>query len=270
MRGEANVTVPVIDLQGVAVGFDDGPDVLRSVDLRVADKEFVSVIGPSGCGKSTILNVVAGLIPVRAGVARFRDTTVSGINTDVGYMTQGDTLLPWRTVADNVAMPLRLRKVARSEVKRRVEELLEMLDLAESARKYPAQLSGGMKRRALLARSMIYEPAVLLMDEPFAALDAQLRAQMHAELLRSVALTSQAVAFITHDIYEAVLLSDRVVVLGGRPGRVVAEVEVPFGRARELGSLPFDPEFVRLEKELHEALSSARDQAKPLVPGGSR
>lgn len=249
---------PLLELEGVRIGFGDGPDVIAGTSLHMTDNEFVSVIGPSGCGKSTILNAVAGLMPVRSGTVTYRGKVVGSVNTDVGYMTQGDTLLPWRTVEDNVAMPLKLRGAAKSEIRAKVHGLLNMLDLGDAGRKFPAQLSGGMKRRALLARSMIYEPALLLMDEPFAALDAQLRTQMHRELRRTIAETNQAVLFITHDIYEAVLLSDRVVVLGGLPATPIADITIPFGPQREVEALRFDPEFVRLEKLVHDALGEAR------------
>lgn len=250
--------IALLELESVRIGFGDGPDVIAGASLRMAANEFVSVIGPSGCGKSTILNAVAGLMPVRSGTVTYRGKAVNGVNTDVGYMTQGDTLLPWRNVEDNVAMPLKLRGVAKSETRAKVQELLTLLDLVDAGRKFPAQLSGGMKRRALLARSMIYEPELLLMDEPFAALDAQLRTQMHRELRRTIAETNQAVLFITHDIYEAVLLSDRVIVLGGRPAFPTADVAIPFGPDRNVEALRFDPEFVRLEKQVHDALGEAR------------
>ena len=201
-------------------------------------------------------------MPIRSGSVTYRGKAIGTVNTDVGYMTQGDTLLPWRTVEDNVAMPLKLRVVAKADTRTKVKELLTMLDLVDAARKFPAQLSGGMKRRALLARSMIYEPALLLMDEPFAALDAQLRTQMHRELRRTIAETQQAVLFITHDIYEAVLLSDRVIVLGGCPASPIADVSIPFGPDRDVEALRFDPEFVRLEKQVHDVLGEARTMSR--------
>ncbi|MFF4241382.1 ABC transporter ATP-binding protein [Actinomadura geliboluensis] len=252
----------LLELAEVRMGFGDGPDVITGTSLRLEGNEFVTVIGPSGCGKSTILNAVAGLMPVRSGTVTYRGRAIDGVNTEVGYMTQGDTLLPWRTVEDNIAIPLKLRGIRKAEIRRRVHELLAMLDLVDAARKFPAQLSGGMKRRALLARSMIYEPALLLMDEPFAALDAQLRAQMHRELRRTTGETGQAVLFITHDIYEAVLLSDRVIVLGGRPAAPIADISVPFGRNRDVETLRFDPSFVPLEKQVHEALGQARTMSR--------
>lgn len=255
----------LLELSNVRMGFGDGPDILGDTNLKVAANEFVSVIGPSGCGKSTILNAAAGLMPVRSGRVTYRGKEIRKVNTDVGYMTQGDTLLPWKTVEDNVAMPLKLRGINRAQIREKTRSLLVMLDLGEAAGKFPAQLSGGMKRRALLARSMIYDPELLLMDEPFAALDAQLRTQMHWELRRTIAETNQAVLFITHDIYEAVLLSDRVIVLGGRPASPISEHTMPFGIDRDVESLRFDPEFVRLEKTVHDSLGQARTMSREVA-----
>ncbi|GAA3979906.1 ABC transporter ATP-binding protein [Actinomadura viridis] len=249
----------LLEVGGLAAGFGTAPDVLAGVDLTVERGEFVSVLGPSGCGKSTILNCTAGLLVPRAGRVVFDGRPVEGVNTGVGYMTQDDTLLPWRRIADNVALPLRMRRVPKGEIGPLVERYLTLLDLRDAAQLYPAQLSGGMKRRALLARSMIYEPELLLMDEPFAALDAQLRAQMHAELRRTVRETGVTVLFVTHDIGEAVALSDRVVVVGGpRPSGIVHEQAIPFGTDREMETLRFHPDFAALERDLHAALQSAR------------
>ena len=249
----------ILHLQGLRVGFGDAPDVLAGFDLTVQPGEFVTLIGPSGCGKSTVLNVTAGLLTPRAGDAEFAGESITGVNTGVGYMTQEDTLLPWRTVVDNVAMPLRMRQVDRREIDQRVAQYLELLDLADAGRKFPAQLSGGMKRRALLARSMIYRPELLLMDEPFAALDAQLRTQMHVELRRTIRELGQTVLFVTHDIDEAALLSDRVIVLGGGPpASTVTEVAISFGPDRDVEELKFTDEFGRTERELHRALQQAR------------
>ena len=249
----------ILQLQDVRVGFGDGPDVLDRFDLSVAAGEFVTLVGPSGCGKSTALNMAAGLLRPRSGTTRFRGEPVTGINTRVGYMTQEDTLLPWRTVSGNIAMPLRMRGVRRDEAQRQVDRYLELLDLSEAAGKFPAQLSGGMKRRALLARSMIYEPEMLLMDEPFAALDAQLRTQMHVELRRTVRQLGQTVLFVTHDVDEAALLSDRVLVLGGGPpARTIAEIDIPFGDDRELESLRYSERFAPVVREVHDALQQAR------------
>lgn len=229
-------------------------EVLAPTSIQVREREFVTLFGPSGCGKSTLLNMVAGLLPATSGEVKFDGTRLDGINTRIGYMTQEDTLLPWRTLRANVAVPLRMRGVPRNQINRRVDRYLELLDLSHAADRYPAQLSGGMKRRALLARSMIYEPKMLLMDEPFAAVDARLREDLHVEVRNAVEQSEQTVLFVTHDVAEAALLSDRVVVLGGRPGRVVADVEMPFGPRRDLARLRLSPEFLEVQRSVRDAL----------------
>lgn len=250
---------PIFSVRNLGIGFGDRPDVLADATMDVVRGEFVSLLGPSGCGKTTILNLAAGLLTPRRGEVSFDGREISGVNTAVGYMTQDDTLLPWRTVASNIGLPLRMRKVPAEEVRAKVRSYLELLDLSHAANLFPGQLSGGMRRRALLARSMIYEPTLLLMDEPFAALDAQMRHQMHVELRRTVKSLGQTVLFVTHDLNEAAILSDRVLVVGGGPpGRIIAEVAVPFGDDRDLESLPFDDEFLALERTLHSTLATAR------------
>lgn len=249
----------VFDVQGAAIGFGERDVILRHVNLQVRSGEFVTLLGPSGCGKTTILNMAAGLLTPSAGVVEFDGRPIAGVNTSVGYMTQDDTLLPWRSVAVNIGLPLRLRNVPRDEIRERVDRYLKILDLEHAANLFPGQLSGGMRRRALLARSMIYEPTLLLMDEPFAALDAQMRQQMHVELRDTVLRLSQTVLFVTHDIAEAAALSDRVLVVGGGPpGSIVAEYKIPFRRDRDLANLRFEEDFARVERELHRILISAR------------
>ncbi len=260
----------IFSVDGLGIGFGDWADVLSDVTLDVTEGEFISLLGPSGCGKTTILNLAAGLLSPRRGDVSFDGRAISGVNTAVGYMTQDDTLLPWRTVASNIGLPLKLRKTPKHEIGVAVDKYLELLDLTHAASLFPAQLSGGMRRRALLARSMIYEPTLLLMDEPFAALDAQMRHQMHIELRRAVKRLGQTVLFVTHDLNEAAILSDRVLVVGGGPpGHIVAEVEVPFGEGRDLESLPFDDSFLALERELHATLLSARKPRDNDLGGGA-
>lgn len=243
----------LVSLDGVTVRFGD-TDVIAPTDVAVHEREFVTLFGPSGCGKSTLLNMVAGLLRPTTGHAYFDGQPVAGINTHIGYMTQDDTLLPWRTLRTNVAMPLRMRGVAKAEIAERVDFYLELLDLRHAADRYPAQLSGGMKRRGLLARSMIYEPQMLLMDEPFAAVDARLREDLHVEVRRAVEKSQQTVLFVTHDVAEAVLLSDRVLVLDGRPATVVAELDMPFGDQRDLDALRLSEEYMSKQLEVRSVL----------------
>jgi NitT/TauT family transport system ATP-binding protein len=258
----------VFEVGGLGIGFGDRDDILQDVDMQVRAGEFVTLLGPSGCGKTTILNLAAGLLRPRRGHVRFDGRPIQGFNTAAGYMTQDDTLLPWRTVAANIGLPLRLRKVPKAEIKAKVDNYLRILDLEHAGALFPGQLSGGMRRRALLARSMIYEPTLLLMDEPFAALDAQMRQQMHAELRETVTRLNQAVLFVTHDIAEAAALSDRVLVVGGGPpGGIVADIEIPFSKGRDLSTLRFEDEFFAVERELHDILHTAKLRASTIGEG---
>lgn len=250
----------IFEVRDLAIGFGDRDDVLRGVDLEIQQGEFLTLLGPSGCGKTTILNLAAGLLQPRSGYVRFAGREIRGVNTRVGYMTQDDTLLPWRSLRGNIALPLRMRRVSRAEIAKRVDRYLEILDLHHAADLWPGQLSGGMRRRAMLARSMIYEPELLLMDEPFAALDAQMRHQMHVELRSAVKRLDQTVLFVTHDIHEAAALSDRVLIVGGGPpGGIVEECRMPFGDDRDLRTLRFEEQFSKTERELHEGLLRARN-----------
>ena len=178
--------------------------------------EFLAVVGPSGCGKSTLLNMAAGLLAPSAGKVFYRGAPVRSPNTDVGYLTQRDTLLPWRTVEDNVAIALELRGESRADRHRTAHAWLDRVGLSGFEKSYPAQLSGGMRRRACLARTLAYEPETILMDEPFGALDAQLRLVMHDELLKLWTGTRKTIVFVTHDLAEALTLADRVAVFSPR------------------------------------------------------
>jgi NitT/TauT family transport system ATP-binding protein len=245
-------------LANVTVGFGGTRDVLAHLSLSVRAGEFVTLLGPSGCGKSTLLNLTAGILRPRQGIVTFDGQPVTSVNRNVGYVTQEDTMLPWLTLAANVALPLRLRRVPRAEAQERAMALLTSFGLKHAAALYPAQLSGGMKKRGLLARALIYQPRLLLMDEPFAALDAQMRAQLQSELRRVVTETGVAVLFVTHDIEEAALLSDRVVVIGGTPGRVIDEVAINLGRERDAETLRFDAAFREIGQTLQQSLRRAQ------------
>lgn len=249
---------PLVRLDNIAVRFDGASDVLADASLTVHSGEFVTLLGPSGCGKSTLLNVTAGTVRPREGTVHFDGRPVTGINRNVGYVTQEDTMLPWLSLAANVGLPLRMRRMSRAVVKERVTDLLTLFGLEHAAARYPAQLSGGMKKRGLLARAMIYEPRLLLMDEPFAALDAQLRTQLQEELRRLVQDTGVAVMFVTHDLEEAALLSDRVVVIGGTPGRMIDEIPIDLGPDRDMDTLRFDDAFRDIGRTLHQSLCKAR------------
>jgi NitT/TauT family transport system ATP-binding protein len=244
----------LLRMSDIHFGFRDEQQLLEGFDLNVDCGEFVSLLGPSGCGKSTLLNLAAGLLQPLAGSINTNGRRLTSINREVGYMTQGDTLLPWMTVAKNILLPLDFRQIARDERDRKLEYALKLVNLSDARNKFPSELSGGMKRRALLARSLIYDPSMLLMDEPFSALDAQLRELMHQELLDMMYGTSKGVLFVTHDISEALLLSDRVLVLGGLPLQVVEEVAVPYPKPRDLTAIRKSADYRRFELRLRELL----------------
>lgn len=266
-----NWSGPIFEVQNVSIGFGDRDDILSGVDLEIGKGEFLTLLGPSGCGKTTILNLAAGLLQPRSGRVRFAGKEIVSVNTSVGYMTQDDTLLPWQTVSANVGLPLRMRGVAKAEIAERVARYLDLLDLSYAGNLLPGQLSGGMRRRALLARSMIYEPQLLLMDEPFAALDAQMRHQMHSELRATVNRLGQTVLFVTHDISEAAKLSDRVLIVGGGPpGGIVKEFRLPFGRERDLDALRFTDEYAHVERQLNDGLLEARATRPTPTTGRTR
>lgn len=247
----------VAEVRHVDFSYRADEPILADFNVRLRRGEILVLLGPSGCGKSTAMNLVAGLLAPTRGLVLFEGQPLTGVNRGVGYMTQGDTLLPWRTVAANIGLPLSLRKVPRSVIRKRVEHFLDLLDLSAAQSKYPSELSGGMKRRALLARSLIYEPSILLMDEPFAALDAQLRERMQQQLIDTIRRLDQSALFITHDLVEAILVGDRILVMGRGGAGVLLEIESPLGRERDLEAIRVTPEFVDLEKRLREALREA-------------
>jgi NitT/TauT family transport system ATP-binding protein len=246
-------------IEDASVRFGEGRDVLSNACLTVHEGEFVTLLGASGCGKSTLLNVTAGTLRPRKGTVTFLGQPVTSVNRNVGYVTQEDTMLPWLNLAANVGLPLQMRRVPKAEVKERTMTLLTSFGLENAAALYPAQLSGGMKKRGLLARALIYEPRLLLMDEPFAALDAQMRAQLQTELRRVVAKTGIAVLFVTHDIEEAALLSDRVLVIGGKPGKVTDEIDIPLGQERDAEALRFDDHFREICQKLQLSLKRSQE-----------
>jgi len=230
----------------------DGRQVLAlaNVSVSVADGEFVAIVGPSGCGKTTLLNIVAGLLPFDAGQVTIEGKSIAGPGVDRAVVFQHASLLPWRTIAGNIRYGMELQKRFDSRVMReRTEQFISLVGLTGFEQHYPSELSGGMQQRVNLARALATDPTVLLMDEPFAALDAQTREHMQAELLKIWASTRKTVVFITHQINEAVYLADRVVVMGPRPGRVKGEFRIPFDRPRTL-ALKRDPRFLAIEDDI--------------------
>ncbi|HEY0441771.1 MAG TPA: ABC transporter ATP-binding protein, partial [Xanthobacteraceae bacterium] len=216
----------MIEIERVSKTFRKGSAVVeavRGIDLAIRQREIVAVIGPSGCGKSTLLNMIAGLYGPSSGRVVYKGQVVSDINTDVGYMTQKDNLLPWRSTRDNVAFPLELAGVPRAERYERADRVLKHVGLDGFETRFSNELSGGMRKRACLARMLLYGAETVLLDEPFAALDAQLKLAMHDLLLRLADESGQTVILVTHDLFEAVTLADRVIVCTRRPATVTLE-----------------------------------------------
>lgn len=248
-----------IRLDGAAKTFHVRGQTIRAlapVDLTVRREEFVALVGPSGCGKSTILNLIAGLLPPSAGTVSYDGQPVRELNRRVGYMTQKDTLLPWRRTADNirVALELRCRPTSRAEADERVSRMMQLVGLKGFENHYPSELSGGMRKRTLLGRTLIYEPETLLMDEPFGALDAQLKLVMLDQLQTLTQQRRMTVLFVTHDLGEAISLADRVVVFSARPGRIRAVREIDLPRPRDVFRIRFTDVFSRYHEELWDVL----------------
>jgi NitT/TauT family transport system ATP-binding protein len=228
---------------------------LHGLNARLGAGEFLSVLGPSGCGKSTLLKVVAGLLAPSGGSITLEGASITGPRPDVGIVFQQPTLLPWQTVLDNVLLPIRTLGMDEVAGRKRALELLELVGLAKFASHYPNELSGGMQQRVGIARGIIHDPKLLLMDEPFAALDAMSREHMMIELQRIWLATKKSVVFITHSIPEAVFLSDRIVVLSERPGRTVREVRVDLPRPRNIDTMA-SPAFASYANELRAFFST--------------
>ena len=234
----------------------DGKRILALDDISfsIDEGQFVSVVGPSGCGKSTLMKIIAGLVPPTRGEIFLNGSRVTGARSDVGVVFQGAVLLPWRTVLENVLLPIEIQKKSKAQYLERAYELLDLVGLREFAEKYPFELSGGMQQRNSITRALIHDPQTLLMDEPFGALDAITREHMNIELLRIWQVSGKTVLFITHSIPEAVFMSDRVIVLSGRPGRIVDDILIDLPRPRTL-ELMSDPEFGRLSTHLRRVLN---------------
>ncbi|HKP60812.1 MAG TPA: ABC transporter ATP-binding protein [Polyangiales bacterium] len=245
-----------IALHGVEIHFGEGKNAVRAldgIDLEIQRGEFVSILGPSGCGKSTILGAIAGFTRLSAGDLRVDAGRVVGPGPDRGIVFQQHTLFPWKTVVDNVEFGLKMRGISRLERRKTAREILSHIGLVEFQDHYPHQLSGGMQQRVALARVLVNRPRVLLMDEPFCSLDAQTRLQMQEMLLSLWHELHMTVLFVTHDVDEAVFLSDRVVVLTKRPASIKESIAVDLPRPRTTDVLT-SPEFTRLKRQTLELL----------------
>ena len=229
---------------------------LRDIHLEVGDGEFVAVVGRSGCGKSTMLRLIAGLLPASAGEITVSGERVTAPRRDIAMMFQRPALLPWRTVLDNVLLPVQIYGWRKSAHRRRALDLLELAGLGEFEKRMPYELSGGMQQRVALCRALIANPRVMLMDEPFSALDALTREELSVELQKIHMENNATIVFVTHSIDEAVLLADRVVVLSPRPGRIREILDIKIPRPRTLGRTEHLEEVARCSAELHELLMS--------------
>ncbi len=263
-RASVGKPLPEIDRVGMVYQADSGPvEALRDITLTIGAGEFVALVGPSGCGKSTLMRIIAGLRPVTAGRVVVDGTPVSGPVSRVGMVFQAAVLLKWRSVLDNVLLPVELSGLRTADYRDRAGQLLRLVGLAGFETKYPHELSGGMQQRASLCRALILDPPILLMDEPFGALDAMTRDEMNLELLRiwgegelSADRARKTIVFVTHSIPEAVFLADRVVVMSPRPGRVAGLHTVDIARPRSMRTRA-DPSFGLLTLAVHATLTGA-------------
>jgi NitT/TauT family transport system ATP-binding protein len=232
---------------------------LLETELQIRDREFLTIVGPSGCGKSTLMNIIVGLFPPSSGEVIYRGKRHVGVNRSIGYVTQADNLYPWRTLRQNVEFPLELRMVGKGERRDRAERLIHRVGLGGFEDSYPHELSGGMRQRANIIRTLVYEPEVILMDEPFGPLDAQTRLLLQNQLLELWHEERKTIVFITHDLGEAIALADRVVVMSARPGRIKTIAPVPIPRPRNLFEIHADERF---RETYHAMWASLEDEVK--------
>jgi len=253
----------VIQLSGVAKTYrtrrGDPVEALAETSLTVAENEFVTLVGPSGCGKSTLLKLVAGLVPLTRGEIRVRDQVVREPFPDVGFVFQQPVLLPWRSVLDNVLFSVEMLGLDARPYRKTAGDLLELTGLTGFETKYPHELSGGMQQRVAICRALLPDPSLLLMDEPFGALDAMTREEMSLELLRIWEERRKTILFVTHSIPEAILLADRVVVMSPRPGRIARVIGVDLPRPRTM-DLEFDARFKARSDEVRSLIFSGRKE----------
>ena len=252
--------VAALSLDGVSCTFaarDGAPGftAVREVSLAIAAGEFVSVVGPTGCGKSTLLNMAAGLLAPSTGAVRVFGEPLAGINRRAGYMFQSESLMPWRTALGNVMAGLSFRGASEADARALATQWLRRVGLAAFGDRYPHQLSGGMRKRVSLAQTLVLDPDIILMDEPFSALDIQTRQLMENEVLELWGASKKAVLFITHDLDEAIAMSDRVVILSAGPGsRVVGQFRIDLERPRDVAEVRAAPRFVDLHKAIWDVL----------------
>ena len=251
----------LIAIDRVGKVYGNGTVALEDISFDVHDGQFVSLVGPSGCGKSTLLRMVAGLGPITSGqilVEGLPPTKARQEKGDTAFVFQDANLMPWRTALGNVELPLELRGEAKASRREAAAAALETVGLGDAMKSYPRELSGGMRMRVSLARALAARPRLLLMDEPFGALDEITRQRLNAELLRLCAMANWTVVFVTHNVFEAVYLSTRILVMSARPGRIIAEVPVPLPHPR-VPEIRTDPEYTRIVREVVTLLGTAAD-----------
>lgn len=256
-----------VGFYGVKKNFPKGDNLLTVLDkvtLQTAENEFTCIVGPSGCGKSTLLNLAAGLSPVDAGRVEFRGDTVTSVNRQVGYITQDSNLLPWCTVLENIELPLNIRKVGKNSAERRALAMdwIAQVGLQGFENHYPHQLSGGMQKRVSIARTLVYDPDVILMDEPFGPLDAITKMTLQNLLLKLWEERQKTIIFVTHDLTEAILLGDRVVIMTRRPGTVKAVLPVRMPRPRDAFSLSETPEYATIHRHFWDLMRTEVDETE--------
>jgi NitT/TauT family transport system ATP-binding protein len=255
VNSETDTGQPAVELNDVSLVFDGATEddrvlVLDSVSLTIPAGQFVAIVGPSGCGKTTILNMLAGLLKPTAGTVKRHGKPVDGPTNDVGYMMARSALAPWRTARKNVELGMEINGVPRRERSKRASELLNRVGLSQFTNHFPSQLSQGMRQRVAIARTFAINPDLWLLDEPFAALDAQTRIVVQLQFLEMWNGTGQTVVLVTHDLEEATLLADRVIVIGARPGYVKSDTVVDFARPRHIDELRFDARFTEIEHQI--------------------
>ena len=248
----------LVSLENLSVEYKNGTSVIRvleGLNLKIEAGEFISILGPSGCGKSTLLKVISGLMVPLGGVTNFQGKPITGPHKEVGVVFQSPTLLPWKTILQNVMLPGRIMRLDRKWSEERARSLLDLVGLAAFSDAYPQQLSGGMAQRVGIARGLLQDPPLLLMDEPFGALDAMTRERLNLELSSIWSKTGKTIVFITHSISEAVFLSSRVVVMSPRPGNVqeVISIEMPFPRDASVMSSPIFSQYTSRLREFFKA-----------------
>ena len=257
----ANGIDTIVDIQDVSVRFDSKKgsiQALQGIDLTIRRGDFISIVGPSGCGKSTLLRAISGISPATSGRVLLRGDSVVGPRQDVGFIFQRPALMPWRDVRRNILLQAEMRGMDRKKAESTCRELIEFTGLTGFERSLPHELSGGMQQRVALCRALLHSPDMLLMDEPFGALDALTRERMNVEMQRLWREREMTVALVTHSVAEAVYLANRVIVMGPRPGRIIEEFEVDLPRERDYEETMEHPNFHKVAGRVRELLGSAK------------